>query len=135
MPRHNARGRSKSSGRFVQIHHFLMETRAWRDLNPAERTVYLEVAKLYDGANNGWLALSVRDAADRCNINKDTAGKCFHRLEKLGFLDLVTPGGFTRKVRHAAEWRLTQHRCDKSGAPPSKRFQSWRPEADSGPSV
>lgn len=108
---------------------FMQETAAWRSLTPAARAVYVEMRLRYYGANNGWIALSVRDAAERCNINKDTAGKALSTLQERGFIECATPGGFNRKVRHATEWRLLDVRCDKSGALPTKAFMRWRPPA------
>lgn len=125
--RQDKRGRSKTAGHFVRLDSFMMESAAWRSLTPAERVVYVEVRRRYNGVNNGRIALSARDAADRCNINKDTACKSFGTLEERGLIECVTPGGFTRKVRHATEWRLTDVRCDKTGALPSKAFMRWRP--------
>lgn len=107
----------------------MMESAAWRSLSAAERVVYIEVRRRYNGKNNGWIALSVRDAAARCNINKDTASKAFATLQARGFIECVTPGGFSRKVRHATEWRLLDERCDKTGAMPTKAFMRWRPDA------
>lgn len=136
MSRVNKKGRSIGGGRFVQIHHFMMQSAAWRSLKPNDRAVYLEVAAIYDGTNNGRLALGVRAAAERVNINKDTAGKCFLRLLERGFIECAQPGGFSMKVRHAAEWRLAQYRCDRTGQLPSKAFLKWTPEtAEHGPSV
>lgn len=105
----------------------MMQTEAWRSLTPAERAVYVEVRALFDGRNNGSLTLSNRDAADRCNINKDTAGRAFGRLTQLGFLEVVEKGWFNRKTPHATTWRLTDLRCDLTGAVPSKAYQGWRP--------
>ena len=128
MPsRHNIKGRSKAGPPFVRLPWFLLESPAWRSTNPAARAVYLEVARLYNGRNNGLLALSVRDAADRCRINKDTAGRALEALRTIGFIECVTPGGFSRKMRHASEWRLTVETCDRTGALPSKAFMRWRP--------
>src|SRR5580704_7097674 len=126
MPnRQNRRGRSNTSGPFVQLHHWMMRTAAWRSLTAQARVLYIEVAMLYNGRNNGSLALSVRQAAERCNIAKDTAARAFRELAEKGLLECVTPGGFDYKLRHAAEWRLTQFPCDKTGALPSKAFMRW----------
>lgn len=114
----------------MRLDSFMMESPAWRSLTPAQRAVYVEVRRRFNGVNNGWIALSVRDAADRCNINKDTAGRALTTLQDRGFIECVTPGGFTRKVRHATEWRLLDERCDKTGALPSKAFMRWRPPAE-----
>lgn len=129
MPsRHNKTGRSRGGAPFLSLRWFMLECAAWRDLTPVERAIYIEVARLYNGRNNGFIALSVRDAAARCNVNKDTAGRAFVGLQTHGFLDCVTPGGFSRKIRHASEWRLTAERCDRTGAPASKAFMRWSPE-------
>jgi len=124
--RQNKTGRSRTEP-FLKLTWFMLESAAWRALTPAARATYIELAKLYNGRNNGWLALSVRDAAERCKINKDTAAKALAALQGAGFVECVIPGGFSRKVRHATEWRLTGERCDKTGALPSKAFMRWRP--------
>ena len=124
MPaKHNKKGRSLGSGRFVQLHHYLLQTPAWRSLTPAARSIYIEVAMLYDGSNNGSLAVSVRDAAERCRVNKDTAGRAFKELVHAGFLERAQAGGFAYKLRHATEWRLTSQKCDRTGAPASNAFR------------
>jgi hypothetical protein len=105
----------------------MLATPAWCALTPAARAVYIVLAARFNGFNNGSIGLSARDAARLCNINKDTATRAFRQLIDCGFIEAVTPGGFGRKVRHATEWRLTQYRCDLSGALPSKGFARWRP--------
>jgi DNA-binding transcriptional MocR family regulator len=125
--RQDRRGRSKSQGRFVQLHHWMLNSPAWRALKASSRAVYVELSMRYNGFNNGTLALSARDAARLCNINKDTATQAFRQLIEHGFIERVTPGGFSCKVRHATEWRLTDSRCDVTGALPTKAFAKWRP--------
>jgi len=87
--------------------------------------VLTEIARAYDGRNNGRIGLSVRQAAERCNIAKDTASRAFKDLEERGFVDCVTRGAFSRKSMHATEWRLTWWPCDVAGELPSKRFLNW----------
>jgi len=128
--KHTIKGRSKAGPPFVQLPWFMLDSDAWRALTPQQVAAYIELSRLYNGANNGRLALSVRDAAERCKINKDTANKALATLETLGFIECATPGGFSRKVRHATEWRLTLWRCDRTGALPSKAFMKWRPAAN-----
>ena len=125
--RQSKKGRSNSASRFIMLPWFLMDSDAWLSLTPAERAVYLELARRYNGRNNGFIALSVRDAAERCRINKNTAAKSFRRLQETGFVEVVTPGGFSRKDPHATEWRLTDYRCDLTNSPGSKAFMRWRP--------
>lgn len=106
---------------------YLLETSAWRSLSAQARAVYVQLGLRYRGANNGRLALSVRDAAAECRINKTTAARAFSELVERGFIELAQAGAFTFKTRHAAEWRLTALPCDRTGAPAAKTFMRWRP--------
>lgn len=124
---HTRKGRSKSGPPFIQVPWFILDCPAWQHLTPAARSVWLTLGRRYNGFNNGTLGLSVRDAAAECRINKDTASAALATLADIGFVECVVPGGFSRKARHAAEWRLTHLRCDLTGAPPTKAFVRWRP--------
>lgn len=115
MPkRHNKTGRS-TGDRFVQLPHWLLDCPAFRSLKPQAVAIYVQLMRIYNGSNNGSLGLSVRTAAARCNIAKDTASKAFKELAEKGFIECMRPGGFSRKTRLAAEWRLTALKCDRTG--------------------
>jgi hypothetical protein len=92
--------------------------------------VLIEIMRRYDGTNNGRIGLGVREASELCRINKDTAAQSFRRLGERGFIECGQQGSFDYKARHAAEWRLTWLKCDRTGALPSKAFLKWSP-ADS----
>jgi hypothetical protein len=128
MARHTKTGRSKGKGPFLMLTDWMMNSAAWCSLTAADRAVYIEVARLYNGRNNGFLALGARAAAERVNINKDTAGRCFARLIDRGFIECAHPGGFNTNARRATEWRLTAEKCDRTHELPSKAFMRWRPE-------
>jgi DNA-binding transcriptional MocR family regulator len=106
----------------------MLQSAAWRSLSPVARCIFLELAAIYNGSNNGRLALSARDAAERVRCSKNTAARAFAELTQKGFIDLCSRGHFDRKTPHAAEYRLTMHPCDRSGERASKRFMSWHPE-------
>jgi hypothetical protein len=127
------RGRSKTGPPFVQLFRYLLSSEAWSSLSAQERSVYIVLAMIYNGSNNGCLGLSVREAAARANVSKDTAARALHTLQDRGFAACVTPGGFSRKTRHATEWRLTAYRCDRSGALPTKDFMKWRASGNPKP--
>ena len=130
MSRHNKTGRSKGEPRHVRIYHWLMETAAWQSLNATQRAIYLEMAARYagPGSNNGKLPYSIREAAESLRIGKTTAARALDVLEQRGFVVPMTKGAFSRKVRHATEWRLTEFPCDVTHALPSKEFARWSPE-------
>jgi hypothetical protein len=126
MPkRHNNKGRSTTE-RFVSLPHYMLLSPAWRSLSPVARSILIELAAIYNGSNNGRLALSARDAAERVRCSKNTAARAFVELVQKGFADVCSRGHFDRKTPHAAEYRLTMHRCDRTGDRSSKRFMSWR---------
>ena len=116
-------GLSVTSGRFLALHHMLLDSAAWSALSSADRAVYVELAALYNGRNNGRLALSVRDASRRCRMNKDTAAAAFRSLASHGFVERIS--GDRLQIGQAAEWLLTMHRCDRTGAPGTRAFLDW----------
>lgn len=130
MARKNVKGRSLGEGGFVQVFHYLTRSPAWRSLKAQERTVWLELAGLYNGSNNGFIGLSARQAAERCNMNKDTASRCFAVLQERGFVVLSQQGKF-HGAATAAEWLLTHLPDDRTSHRPSKAFLAWRPERKS----
>jgi hypothetical protein len=128
MPkRHNHKGRS-TTDRFVSLPHWMLQSSAWHSLTPVARSVFIELAAIYNGSNNGRLALSARDAGERVRCSKNTAARAFVELTQKGFIDLCSRGHFDRKTPHAAEYRLTLHGCDRTGERASRRFMSWRPD-------
>ncbi len=124
--RHNRTGRSRNGPGFIQIHRYLLKSSAWLSLTPQARAVYIELAAIYNGSNNGELALSQRDAARRCRIAKDTAAKVLQELIEKGFIAVVTGGSFGYKLRHATEYRLTDY--EYGNKLPTKEFMNWRSE-------
>ena len=126
MPkRHNPKGRSTTE-RFVSLPHYMLKSPAWRSLSPVARCIFLELAAIYNGGNNGHLALSARDAAERVRCSKDTAGKALVDLAAKGFIEVCSRGHFNRKSPHASEYRLTLYGCDRTGGRASKAFMGWR---------
>jgi Helix-turn-helix domain len=131
MPKgHNHKGRSTTTERFVSLPHYMLKSSAWRSLSPVARSVYIELAALYNGTNNGGLALSARDAAKRVGCSKNTAALAFSELERKGFICRRQQGHFDRKTRHSGEYGLTLYSCDRTGERASKAFMSWRPDQE-----
>jgi hypothetical protein len=108
--------------RYLQLHHFMLKTEAWRALTMPARALYVQVGSRYTGFNNGRIAFSVRDAANECGMAKNTAMRAFKELIDLGFTEETLHGGLNRKTRRASEWRLTAFKCDLTGALKTCRF-------------
>lgn len=127
--KHDSTGRSKGKlSKFVPLEHYLLDSPAWRTLDPVARAAYIEVAQAYNGSNNGRIVMSARMLADGLGVSKDTAARKLHTLQEMGFLELVKQAGFNMKTRHCAEYRLTAFRCDVTGVMPSKAFMRWQPK-------
>ena len=91
-------------------------------LSPWARSALIEVSL----ASTAGIVLSVRAVANRLRCHRDTAGHALQELIDKGFIDPRIKGAFTVKFRHATEWRLTDRRCDATGARQSQAFLKWR---------
>lgn len=120
------KGRSKKGERFVKLEHYFLNSGAWRSLKPACRALYIELAQRYNGANNGEISMSAREAARLVHVSKDTAGKLFNELEEKGFIKCRQKGSFNWKISHASTWILT-HYPFNDGLP-TKDYMSWKSE-------
>jgi hypothetical protein len=123
MAKTDATGRSKSGLKHVRLHRWLMKSAAWKSLRLGARCLLIELYDTYDGSNNGSLFLSVRKAAQRLRVSKNTALALFNELEDRGFIRANERGVFT--TRRATTWILTEfHYADRL---PTKDFMAWRP--------
>jgi hypothetical protein len=83
--------------------------------------------KLYNGTNNGQIAMAGSILADRLNYSKSHAARALTELEDKGFIGVQKVGTFKRRDRLASEYFLTQFRNDVSLALPTNEFMRWRP--------
>ena len=122
------RPRSIGTNKHVRLHRWMLDSVAWRHASLAERCLLVELYDLYNGDNNGRLFLSVRDAARRLKIGKNTAQRGLIGLQAKGFIRPRQRGSFDWKSRQATSWILTEFPCD--GQPPTKDFMRWSPMAE-----
>lgn len=120
----NATGRNKSEP-FVQLRHRLLESPAWRSLNPCARAALIEFYSLYNGRNNGAIFMGIRTLAALLNVAPNTARKAIADLTERGFIKIKQKGSFSQKVKLATEWILTEHPVDDQL--PDRGFMKWRP--------
>jgi DNA-binding transcriptional regulator YhcF (GntR family) len=121
---------TRNEFRHVRLYHWMMLTKAWQSLNANQRAIYIEIASRYGGtgSNNGTIPYSVREAAKSLRIGRSTASRDLKVLENRGFIVTTTKGAFSRKNKHASEWRLTEFPCDVTHDWASKDFTRWAPE-------
>jgi hypothetical protein len=121
MAKTNKTGRSKCSGRYVQLHEYIERSYAWSRLSPLARCAWLAFGFAFNGSNNGRISMSTRTMADRIGCSSSHAARAIKELCQWGFVDLTKASDFGKRKR-AAEYRLTHLRCDLTGSVPSKRF-------------
>ena len=109
---------------FIQLFHWMLDLPVWHSLSPRAVVAYLELARRYNGSNNGWLHLSVRELARAWNWSKASAGRAIEELVEKGFVEITRASGFNVKDRkgQAAEYRLTVFFCDRTQKAASKTF-------------
>jgi hypothetical protein len=120
--------RKKRGDAHVRLYGWFMKTPAWQSLPAGPRALLVELYGLWDGANNGQLFLSVREAATRLHVSPNTVASWFDMLLDRGFIKVAQRGAFSMKIRNATTWILTEHPI--GGALPTKEFARWRPADD-----
>jgi len=108
------KARLDKEARHVRLYHTMLKSAAWRDLDACAKALYVEISSRYGGvgSNNGRIPYSVREAATALKVGKTRAADAFGDLQEHGFIFPETKGAFSRKVRHATEWRLSEFPSD-----------------------
>ena len=75
----------------------IMDSAAYAALSAVERCVYLAIKRRFNGHDNGELPLSCREAAELCNVSKNTAAAAFRGVQAKGFARLAADAGFNQK--------------------------------------
>jgi len=126
MAKLNKKGRNKYQP-FIRLHRGVTESAAWKSLSCEARALLLEIWARHNGANNGQIGYSHREARKALRIGNDKVQRAFRDLEERGFLRAVVRGHFNCKVEsgagRATEWELTAEPCN--GQPPSGTYRNW----------
>ncbi len=126
-PKSSKRSRGSYRGpKFVQLFRFVLDSEAYISLSANARSALIEVNRGYNGSNNGAIVLSVRSIAERMGCHIETASCALQELVKKGFIEERVKGAYSVKFRRATEWRLTDRRCDVTGAEQSQAFLKWQ---------
>lgn len=109
----------------VRLYRHELESAAYRSLSPDARALLVEFRALYTGRENR-VHMSIRQMQLRLGVGQRRAQRARDELLDRGFIRLLVPGGFSRKVRHATEYALTNEPLeDQDGATPPKDFMKW----------
>jgi hypothetical protein len=113
--------------RYVSLRYWLLNSPAWRSLTGNARALYVEIARRYNGSNNGRISYSTREAGQSLHISPCTAGRLLRILQDRGFIVCTKRGAFSLKTtKEASEWLLTEHDCDHPPAHATKDFMRWQ---------
>lgn len=109
----------------VRLYRHELECEAYRSLSTDARALLIEFRALYDGRAN-LIHMSVREAMRRLDVGQRRAQRALWELLDRGFVRLIEPGGFKRKVRHATVYALTSEPLeDRDGATAPKDYMRW----------
>lgn len=116
----------RGGGRHVHLSEYLQATEAWATMKPGPRALYIELRRRYNGANNGDIFLSHRQAALALNVNRNTATEYFADLVERGFIRMtVGPHLGPSGIGQASKWAL-EDEPTMDGKPAGKAFARWR---------
>jgi len=124
-------GKSRASReRYVMLRHWLFDSLAWKSLPAGPRALYAEMARRYNGSNNGVISYSVREAVG-LHISPVTASRWMLILQERGFIVCTRKGHFSHKtVDDASLWLLTEHDSNHPVDHARKTFLRWQPPED-----
>jgi DNA-binding transcriptional ArsR family regulator len=98
--------------RFVRLGYSLLDSSAWQSLPPIAQSLYVKIARKYNGYNNGRISYSVREGAGALGVSKSTISRELRRLETGGLTRRMSRGTYNRKTKITtdSEWELPQYR-------------------------
>jgi hypothetical protein len=121
--------KGKNKERYVMLRYWLLNSLAWRSLTGNARALYVEIARRYNGSNNGRISYSTREAGRSLHVSLCTAGRLLRILQDRGFIVCTKRGAFSLKTtKDASEWALMEYDCDHPPAHATKDFMRWQPE-------
>lgn len=112
----------------VRLYRHELECDAYRSLSTDARALLVEMRALYSGTENR-VHMSVREAMRRLGVGQKRAQRARDELLDRGFIRLLETASFSRKVRHAPKYALTNEPLEnRDGATAPKDYMRWPPE-------
>jgi hypothetical protein len=124
----------KSKGgreRYVSLRYWLLDSAAWKSLPVGAQALYVDIARRYNGSNNGRIPYSVRDGV-KLGVSRGQAKYLLDMLLDRGFIVCTRKGYFNLKAtKDASEWRLTEYASDHLVEHATKEFMRWNGDFES----
>ena len=133
----NATGRNENqTERFARLPHRILQSEAYRSLDPVARSLLTELVMIESGKNNGSLWLSIVDATDRLGLSDARpAMRGFEDLQDRGFIRMTKDSHFSIKAAETSRarcWRVTWLAFDRKA--PSNDWSDYQAPPQSKPS-
>ena len=130
MPRNDAKGRSKTGGRFAMLPLSVLKHPAVTTLEPAARWVLVAMAGQFSGGNNGALALPRTVAREYGVRSADTLKRSLEILCQRGLIEQTHSGSYVppTAAQYALCWQpinQTQWTRGARTATHAYRLQTW----------
>ena len=120
--------KTQIKGGFFIVPHVILKSPAWLSCGLAARSVWLLLMMRTNGKNNGMISLSCREAAEHCNISKNTAARAFDELIERGLIHIAKDSGFDYKQKKARLWRITHLKDDRNGHASTDEWKRYKPQ-------
>jgi DNA-binding transcriptional MocR family regulator len=133
--RRDHRGRTERTEHYTKMIRATMETPAWRALSTTAQALYVWLKLEWRGPagnNNGRIRLSVRDAATKLGVSKDTAAGAFRELQAKGFIVMTEHAtlGASGEAKSPA-FAITELAMPHGDGPEGQKlFKAWQPGSD-----
>jgi hypothetical protein len=95
----------RESGTFVQVLHCVMDSENWTRCGGSAIRLLLELARQYNGHNNGDLCASISVLKRRGWRSSDVLNRALAELRHYGFIELTRQGGLHRPSLYALAWK------------------------------
>jgi len=119
-------GRSGKSLKHIQHGEWMLKTPAYRSLHPYARSLLIEFYRKYNGQNNGYVSMSIREAQDLILVGRKAVERGLAELKDRGFIKVQTMGLFINGM--ATEYILSEFSLNDQL--PSKDFMKWKAKTE-----
>ena len=115
-------GRSLNSLKHVHHGEWMLKTPAYRSLHPYARSLLIEFYRKYNGQNNGYVSMSIREAKKLIKCGRKAVERGLFELKDRGFIKVKTMGLFINGM--ATEYILSEFNLN--GRLATKDFMQWK---------
>ena len=99
MGKVNNTGRSNHEGGYVKLPYYIMDSFSWGQLSVTAQCAWMQFVRVYNGSNNGRLAMLVRNLALKLNISRASAARALDELLTFGFVEITKGSSFSQSGR------------------------------------